>query len=297
MGEVLVQSKNRTRCRRYYAQHREEILQKARELRRLGKGPVRKPRTPEQMRLQRDNARAKYHLRKEAMRQRARDSYWSNPAAARLRQKEFNRNYPLKASATRRRAYAKMRNKPGFRENRIEHARSLYWRPRPGICLVCRRGFVGSQGKQTCGLVCHNKFRRDKSLRIVKASGKTSTLERLVTTALEEQGIASERQRLYEVGGWALFLLDIALVQFKVVVECHGSYWHYERGTPYAEVPPTVTQKRTMRNDTLRREYFSNSDWVLVELWETEIRKDLPGCIRRVKDAIARQSAKLLGVT
>lgn len=90
---------------------------------------------------------------------------------------------------------------------------------------------------------------------------------------------------------------DIVFTKQKVVVFCDGDYWHghnwavrglaslEEELSGYSE----YWQKKILRN--IERDEENNKalralGWTVVRIWESDIKKDLDGCIKEVQEAL-----------
>lgn len=85
---------------------------------------------------------------------------------------------------------------------------------------------------------------------------------------------------------------DIAITKYKVAVFVDGEFWHGYHWN---------TRKETLRSN---REYWvekieeniardrrndmrlTSMGWTPIHLWEKEVKKDLPGCVQMIEDAI-----------
>jgi len=93
---------------------------------------------------------------------------------------------------------------------------------------------------------------------------------------------------------------DIVLPTHRVAIFVDGDFWHGNqwrirglscledqfRGNPNAAYWISKI-KRNVERDRQWDELLAQQGWKVVRCWESEIRKDLPGCVQRVVEAIS----------
>ena len=90
---------------------------------------------------------------------------------------------------------------------------------------------------------------------------------------------------------------DIVFTKYKVAVFCDGDFWHGHnwvvRGLKSFEEElegySDFWKKKLLRNRERDEEIdktLRNLGWVVVRIWESDIKTDLPSCVRTVKEAI-----------
>lgn len=72
------------------------------------------------------------------------------------------------------------------------------------------------------------------------------------------------------------FLLDN-----KKVIEVNGNYWH---GNPEIYTHFDEKQKKSMANYEMKKEYYKNNDYKVLEIWETELNQNLEKVIQDIKN-------------
>lgn len=87
------------------------------------------------------------------------------------------------------------------------------------------------------------------------------------------QGFQTE----YEVG---FYSLDEACPGLKICVEVQGCYWHS------CPICGLQGPKGNTRRDKAKKTYLRNQGWVVVYVWEHEIRDNTEACIQRIVGAI-----------
>lgn len=90
---------------------------------------------------------------------------------------------------------------------------------------------------------------------------------------------------------------DIVFTKYHVVVFCDGDYWHGHNWTirglssleeelaGYSE----FWRSKILRNierDTEVNQTLKAHGWTVIRIWESDIRSDLDGCVKVVKEAI-----------
>ena len=90
---------------------------------------------------------------------------------------------------------------------------------------------------------------------------------------------------------------DIVFISKKVAVFCDGDYWHGHnwavRG--YSSLEQELSRysdfwrEKILRNiarDEKNNSLLSEMGWTVVRLWESDIRGDIDGCIKRIRTAL-----------
>jgi DNA mismatch endonuclease (patch repair protein) len=83
---------------------------------------------------------------------------------------------------------------------------------------------------------------------------------------------------------------DVVFVSAKVAVFVDGCFWH---GCPFHGTRPASNAKfwaekitRNQQRDRQVDEKLSAAGWRVLRLWEHEVKKDLAGCVSRIRLAI-----------
>jgi len=99
--------------------------------------------------------------------------------------------------------------------------------------------------------------------------GKTeSYIEKAFAAGLAAAGIRAQAQ--YGIGP---YVVDFAIQELQIVIECDGDYWHSQ--------PECI--KRDRRKDT----YLAARGWRVLRFSETAINTDMEQCLMRVKSVLA----------
>lgn len=95
---------------------------------------------------------------------------------------------------------------------------------------------------------------------------------------------------------------DIAFTKYHVAVFCDGDYWHGHnwaiRGlgsledelADYTEFWRSKILRNIERDEEVNQELKSQG-WVVIRLWESDIRSNLAGCVETIKDALSGRRA------
>jgi DNA mismatch endonuclease (patch repair protein) len=87
---------------------------------------------------------------------------------------------------------------------------------------------------------------------------------------------------------------DVAFTRRRVAIFVDGRFWH---GHPDYFTPGKSgaywDQKiaRTQERDRLANDALEAQGWRVLRLWDFEVEKDLPQCVRRVREALASSGA------
>ena len=91
----------------------------------------------------------------------------------------------------------------------------------------------------------------------------------------------------YEIGYYSI---DEANPDLKIALELDGCYWHScsECGLKGPE--------GTLRIDRSKTSYLENRGWVVLHLWEHEVKTDPQGCIERVRQLVLARMQSVNGM-
>lgn len=95
---------------------------------------------------------------------------------------------------------------------------------------------------------------------------RVSGIERMMAEALAARGIKADAQ--YEIGP---FVVDFALTEFNIVLECDGDYWH--------NLPKQI------KKDRAKDAYLLKCGWKVLRIKECDIRASVDQCVDRVLQA------------
>lgn len=90
---------------------------------------------------------------------------------------------------------------------------------------------------------------------------------------------------------------DIVFTKYHVAIFCDGDFWHGHnwaiRGMESLEEElagySDFWRKKILHNidrDQTINQLLSSSGWIVIRFWESDIRKDLDGCIKRIKNVL-----------
>lgn len=73
--------------------------------------------------------------------------------------------------------------------------------------------------------------------------------------------------------------------EWRLLVEVHGDYWHgwtyFEGTSPRSKL--SKVQKSNVRNDLLKRKIAQTYGFVLLHVWEHELKNNKPGVLHRLR--------------
>jgi len=111
--------------------------------------------------------------------------------------------------------------------------------------------------------------------------GKDTKIELMLRKALWKEGI-----RGYRVNTKLPGKPDIVFTKYKVAIFCDGDFWHGKdfdelknRLNPYWIEKIQKNIERDEKNDTR----LSKEEWIVLHFWESDILKNLEGCISKIQ--------------
>jgi DNA mismatch endonuclease (patch repair protein) len=146
-------------------------------------------------------------------------------------------------------------------------------------------------GLQRCKMDIFTKEKRAQIMASVKSEGNRST-EALLATALRRAGVTGWRRHRRIVVGEKRVRPDFVFPIAKVAVFVHGCYWHGCRihGTRPSTRQAYWTHK--IKNNQARDKRVSRSlrgrGWIVIQIWEHSLKKDIDGCLKRIRLAVGR---------
>lgn len=133
----------------------------------------------------------------------------------------------------------------------------------------------------------YSQERISKALKAVKS--KNTTPEVLLRKALINSGVRGYRLYWHKVVG----IPDIAFPSKKIAIFIHGCFWHR---CPYCKpkIPQTNSDfwiekfNRNQIRDNLVSSELKKQGWVVIIIWECQVKKNIDYCVKIVKDALKR---------
>ena len=96
-------------------------------------------------------------------------------------------------------------------------------------------------------------------------------IERIMDKALSKGGV--DYVHNYPIRSKFGYILDFAIPDLKIDIECDGEPWHPEGND----------------HDRKRNWYLRNQGWTIIRFKGKEIKKDIQSCIARIKDTIDKE--------
>lgn len=88
---------------------------------------------------------------------------------------------------------------------------------------------------------------------------------------------------------------DIVFIKKKIAIFIHGCFWHgHDIGCRYSHIAKTQTEyweakiAQTKKRDNEHQESLENCGWIVLTVWECDIRKDFDNTIMRISDVIKK---------
>jgi DNA mismatch endonuclease (patch repair protein) len=88
---------------------------------------------------------------------------------------------------------------------------------------------------------------------------------------------------------------DVVFTRWRLAVFIDGDFWH---GYRFVEWKAKLAKKwrdkiaRNRERDRIRREELRSQGWIVVQIWEHEVKEDAEACVRRVEEALAMARAE-----
>ena len=130
----------------------------------------------------------------------------------------------------------------------------------------------------------HTPEQRRRNMQHVRS--KDTSIELKLRKALWHAGIRY-RKNWKELPGKP----DIAITKYKIAVFCDSGFWH-GRDFEITQKPATNAEfwekkiKRNMERDQEVNRELNGLGWQVIRFWDTDINKDLDGCVMTVKERI-----------
>lgn len=126
---------------------------------------------------------------------------------------------------------------------------------------------------------------RRKNMQRIKS--KDTSIELKLRTALWHEGLRY-RKNYAKLPGKP----DIVFIKSRVAVFCDSSFWH---GRDFGLKKPVATNsdfwnakiRRNIERDKEVNQLLLNMGWCVLRFWDTEINKNMAGCVQAIKDALS----------
>lgn len=93
---------------------------------------------------------------------------------------------------------------------------------------------------------------------------------------------------------------DIVISKFKLAIFIDGEFWH---GYNWEEKKKRIASNRdywipkiekTIQRDNVNNQKLVEMGWTVVRFWEHDIKKDLEGCIQKIKSLVNKGNSSSL---
>ena len=111
--------------------------------------------------------------------------------------------------------------------------------------------------------------------------------ERQIKEELLKRGYIEGTDFIHQYKLMNKFMCDFCFPKQKVIVEVNGDYWHVNP-IKYL-IPKNQQQVKAIIKDKSKRAYISkidNSSWTYLELWESDINKDVVKCVDKIVEVL-----------
>lgn len=88
---------------------------------------------------------------------------------------------------------------------------------------------------------------------------------------------------------------DIILPRYRTAIFVHGCFWHRHAGCRNATTPSTRAEfwqekfDGNVRRDARNRIDLEAAGWIVMTVWECELKADAEGVVRRLADELRRK--------
>jgi len=126
-----------------------------------------------------------------------------------------------------------------------------------------------------------------------KNRGKDTGPELALRRVLRDTGLAGYRLHWKKVPGRP----DLAYPGKKIAIFVHGCFWHR---CPYCNLPLPKSHtdfwskkfEKNKKRDSSKIVKLESEGWDVLVIWECEIKEDIRGCARKVKDLVKMRQKK-----
>lgn len=124
---------------------------------------------------------------------------------------------------------------------------------------------------------------------MVAIKSKDTKIEVTLRKALWHRGIRYRKNmKLYNCRP------DIVITKYKIAVFCDGDFWHGNTLEKYKVKTNTTFWnekiKRNIERDLDSTIELRDNGWIVLRFWESDIKKDLKGCVLRIINELVRCS-------
>ncbi|MDO8880543.1 MAG: very short patch repair endonuclease [Coriobacteriia bacterium] len=124
--------------------------------------------------------------------------------------------------------------------------------------------------------------------------GKDTSLELALRSALREAGLSGYRIHWKTPAGRP----DIAYPGKRIAIYVNGCWWH-RCAVCKPRMPKSHAEywngkfERNIARDREKQSQLENLGWVVLVVWECQVRDDLPSCVQTIRMAIAESERHL----
>jgi G:T-mismatch repair DNA endonuclease (very short patch repair protein) len=109
--------------------------------------------------------------------------------------------------------------------------------------------------------------------------------EKLTQELLDEMGVDYEIEKSLKYKfSWKHY--DIGLIDYPILIEVDGNYWHGEEETRKKQGRANFTQYKNKQNDAIKNWLAKKNGYKLIRIWEKEIKEDRGSVKNKILDTI-----------
>lgn len=132
------------------------------------------------------------------------------------------------------------------------------------------------------------ELRRQVAIKRVASQKKSKTdIEIILSNILDELEIEHVSQKPIK----GKFVVDEFLPKYNAIIEANGDYWH---GNPSKFPNPNKLQSRNMSKDNGKFIYLHRCGYIVMYLWENELKKHKEFCRRRILDFLKNSASPFI---
>ena len=117
---------------------------------------------------------------------------------------------------------------------------------------------------------------------------KNTKCEKIFRDAMRKAGLRGYRINPPKYGS-----PDFVFGKYKIAIFCDGDFWH---GRNYEKLKPKLKNKfwvdkieKNMERDKKYTRELRKRKWLVLRLWETNIKKDVSSPIKKLQDALKKR--------
>lgn len=149
--------------------------------------------------------------------------------------------------------------------------------------------------KMGLGMDNLTKEQRQKNMKAIRS--KDTSIEVMLRKALWKRGFRY-RKNYSELPGKP----DIVFTNYRIAIFCDSDFWHgYDWENSKYKIKSNLDYwipkiEGNMERDKENSRELEAEGWMVIRLWEREIRKELPCCVERIVKAVEERKSEFIKV-